>query len=174
MTVVSAGSDTGAGTVFKLLVFFHVLCATGGFGALIYRSYVLDNARRRGFAAAAGALATFGQVAQIGEVLLYGAGVFGVAAAADGGDHTSLGRPWVAASLAIFVVMVGLLHGLVRPAERRFKAALLELAQAPAVAPPGRPPQLSQLDASYRRIAAGMGVFNILLVAVLYLMVFQP
>ena len=118
-------------------------------------------------------MASFGQVAQIGEVLLYGAGIFGVAAAADGGPQTSF-SPWVSATLAIFVVMVGLLHGLVRPAERRFRAALLELAQAPAVAPPGRPPQLALLDGLYRRIAAGMGIFNLLLVAAIYLMVFQP
>ena len=113
-------------------------------------------------------------VAQVGEVLLYGAGVFGVVAAATGGSRTSFARPWVSAALVVFVVMVGLLHGLVRPAERRYRAAMLELAQAPAMAPPARPPQLAELDRLYRRIGVGMGLFNILLLGVIYLMVFKP
>jgi hypothetical protein len=160
--------------VYQVFVLLHVICAVGGAGALVYRSLVLDLARRRGYPAAAGVLAVFGQVAQVGEVLLYGTGAFGIAAAASGGSRTSFSRPWVSAALAVLVVMIGVLHGLVRPAERRYKAALLELAQAPAVAPPARPPQLAELDRLYRRVGAGMGIFNVLLVGVLYLMVFKP
>jgi hypothetical protein len=168
---VAAPSDS---RLYQLFVLLHVICVVGGFGAIVYRSFVLDLARRRGFAAAAGVLAVFGQVVQVGEFLLYGAGVFGIAAAATGGSGTSFSRPWVSAALAVFVVMVGVLHGLVGPAERRYKAALLELAQAPAMAPPGRPPQLAEFDRLYRRIGAGMGIFNLLLLGVLYLMVFKP
>jgi len=165
---------TGPDGLYKFCVLFHVICVVGGFGAIVYRSFVLDLARRRGYAAAAGALAVFGQVAQVGEFLLYGAGVFGVLAAATGGSQTSFARPWVSAALGVFVLMVGALHGLVRPAERRYRAALLELAQTPAMAPPARPPQLAELDRLYRRIGAGMGVFNVLLLGALYLMVFKP
>jgi hypothetical protein len=162
------------GTLYKFFVLVHVICVVGGSGAIIYRSFVLDLARRRGPAATAAALAVFGQVAQVGEALLYGAGVFGIAAAATGGGQTSFGRPWVSAALGLLVVMVGVLHGLVRPAERRYRAAMLELAQTPAMAPPARPPQLAELDRLYRRIGAGTGIFNVLLLGAIYLMVFKP
>ena len=136
---------------------------------------MLDLARRRGFAAAAGVLAVFGQVAQMGEVLLYGAGVFGIAAAAAGGEPDIL-QPALGERCprSFSWSWSGVLHGLVRPAERRYRAAMLELAQTPAMAPPARPPQLAELDRLYRRIGAGMGVFNVLLLGVLYLMVFKP
>jgi hypothetical protein len=174
VTALVAATAAPAGRLYQFFVLLHVICVVGGFGAIAYRSLVLDLARRRGYAAAAGVLAVFGQVAQVGEILLYGAGLFGFLAVAVGDDQTSFSRPWVGAALGVFVVMIGLLHGLVRPAEHRYRAAMLELAQAPAMAPPARPPQLAELDRLYRRIGAGMGVFNVLLLGVLYLMVFKP
>jgi hypothetical protein len=42
------------------------------------------------------------------------------------------------------------------------------------MAPPARPPQLAELDGLYRRIGAGMGIFNVLLLGAVYLMVFRP
>ncbi len=167
-------ASVAPGGLFKFFVLLHVVCVVGGFGAIIYRSFVLDLARRRGYVVAAGVLAVFGQVAQLGEFLLYGAGLFGILAAATGGSQTSFSRPWVGAALGVFVVMVGALHGLVRPAERRYREAMLELAQTPAMAPPARPPQVAELDHLYRRIGAGMGLFNVLLLGALYLMVFKP
>lgn len=158
---------------FHLLVLLHVVCAVGGPGVLVYRALVLDLARRRGDAAAAGVLAVNGQVSAIGEVLLYGTGVFGIAAAAAGG-HRYFNQAWVIAALAVLVLMVGALHGLVRPAERRYRKAMLELAQAPSLKPPARPPQRAEMDSLYRRVGAGMAVFNVLLLGALYLMVFKP
>ena len=83
-------------------------------------------------------------------------------------------KPWVIAALVVFVVMLGVLHGLVRPAERRYREAMLELAETPAMAPPQRPPQMAEMDQLYRRIGIGMGAFNVLLLGALYLMVFKP
>ena len=165
---------TAPGGLYNFFVLLHVVCVVGGFGALVYRSFVLDLARRRGNVVAAGVLGVFGQVVQVGEFLLYGAGVFGALAALTGGTQTSFARPWVGAALGVYVVMLGVLPGLVRPAERRYRAALLELAQTPAMAPPARPPQLAELDGLYRRIGAGMGTFNVFLLGAVYLMVFRP
>jgi hypothetical protein len=172
--VSTVGSAAPAGWGYQLLVLLHVVCAVGGFGGLLYRSFVLDLARRRGDAAAAGSLAVFGQVSQVAEALVYLALVFGLAAVAVGSGTVSFGRPWVWAALAAWLVMVGLLHGLVRPAEKKYRSTMLELAQLPPVPPPGRPTQLAALDSLYRRVGLGMGLFNVLLLGSLYLMVFQP
>ena len=72
---------TAPGGLYNFFVLLHVVCVVGGFGALVYRSFVLDLARRRGNVVAAGVLGVFGQVVQVGEFLLYGAGVFGALAA---------------------------------------------------------------------------------------------
>jgi hypothetical protein len=166
---------TGApGVGFQILLLLHVICAVGGFGGVIYRAFALDSARRKGEAATAGVLAVYGQVSSVAEVLIYGALVFGAGAVAADHGNPSFHKPWVPIAVGCYVVMVGVLHGMVRPSERRYRATLLELAQAPAVAPPGRPPQLAELDRLYRRLGAGMGIFNVVLVAALYLMVFKP
>ncbi len=162
------------GVAFNLFVLLHIICAVGGFGALIYRGWVLDLARRKGAPAAAGVLSVYGQVGQVGEVLIYGVLIFGIAAIAATSDHTLFRKPWVVAALAVFVAVVALLHAVVRPAERRYKRAMLELAQTPAMAPPARPPQLAEMDRLYRRVAIGMGIFNVLVLGALYLMVFKP
>jgi hypothetical protein len=163
-----------ASVLFQSFVLLHIICAVGGFGALVHRSLVLDLARRRGDAAAAGVLAVYGQISQIGEVLVYGVLVFGLAAVAAAPSGISFSRPWVGAAIVVYVVMVGVLQGLVRPAERRYRRTMLELAQMPAVAPPKRPPQLGELDGLYRRVGVGMGIFNVCLIGALYLMVFRP
>jgi hypothetical protein len=143
---------------------------------MFYRSLALDLARRRGDAAAAGILSVYGQISQVGEAFFYGVVVFGLAAvaASPGSYDISFSKPWVGTALVLYVVMLGALHGVVRPSEKRYRRTMLELAQLPAMAPPKRPPQLAQLDGLYRRIALGMGVFNLCLLAALYLMVFKP
>jgi len=170
----TAAAATGPGLAYNLMVLLHVVCVVGGFGPIVYRSYALELSRKRGDAAAAGMLAAYGQVSQVSEVLMYGVLVFGLAAVGTSSGRVSFGDAWVSAAFGIYVVMLGLLHAVVRPAERRYRAAMLELAQTPAMAPPERPPQRAELDGLSRRVGAAMGAFNVLLLGALYLMVFKP
>jgi len=175
-TIATKATDAATGgdsVLFQVLLFAHIACAVGGFGGLAYRALGLDFARRRGQAATAGVLDVYGQVSVVAEALVYGVVVLGFAtlAAAHGSEFH---RPWVPVAVAVYVIMLGLLHGVVKPAEKRYRQTLLALAQAPAEAPPARPPQLAVLDSLYRRIGAGMGGFNLLLLVALYLMVFKP
>ncbi len=163
------------GWLYDILVLAHVACAVGGFGAIVYRSLVLDLARHKGRAGAAeaGVLAVYGQVSLFAEALVYGVAVFGLAALGTQGS-SYWGKPWVIAALAVYVVIVGALHAVVRPAERNYRRTLLELAQLPPVEPPARPPHFARLDSLYRQVAAGTGLVNVCLVGELYLMVFKP
>jgi len=172
--IAAVHSAPSVSVLFQSFLLLHIICAIGGFGALVHRSFALDLARRRGDAATAGVLAVYGQLSQVGEVLVYGVLLFGLAAVAAAPSGISFAKPWVGAALGVYIVMVGVLHGLVRPAERRYRKTMLELAQMPAMAPPKRPPQLAELDRQYRRIGAGMGIFNLALIGALYLMVFRP
>ncbi|MHB1497282.1 MAG: hypothetical protein ACYCXN_05155 [Acidimicrobiales bacterium] len=166
----------GTGWPYHLLVLLHIICAVGGFGAVMYRGFSLDLARRQGSAGAAeaGVLAVQGQVSQFAEILIYGVVVFGVAAIGESGHSSQFSKAWVIAGLVVYFVMLGVLHGMVRPAERSYRSTLLELAQVPPTKPPARPPQFAQLDSLRRRISAGTGLFNVLLIGALYLMVFKP
>jgi len=160
----TAALSSGPSVLFDLFVLLHLVCVVGGFGGIVYRAFALEAARRRGEAATAGILDVYGQVSVIAEVLIYGALVFGVAALAADHGSSIFHRVWVPIAVGVYVVMLGVLHGLVRPSEKRY----------PPVAPPARPPHLAELDRVYRRLGAGMGLFNVLLLAALYLMVFKP
>jgi hypothetical protein len=161
-------------TLFQLMVLLHLICVIGGFGAIIYNGLAFELARRRNPLTAAGVLDVDSQIAQFGEILLYGVFLFGIGAVVTSQHHLNFGLPWVSAGLGLFVAMIGVRHAMVRPAERRSRAALLELARQPSLPPPGRPPQMDELDSLARRIAIGSGAFNVLLLAAIVVMVIKP
>lgn len=174
MTAVHTEAATSLGALAQAFLFLHILCAIGGFGGLVYRGLALEVARRRGDAATAGVLSVYSQISVVAEILVYGVLIFGIATVAASHNSSEYHKPWLVIAIVVYVLMIGLLHGLLRPAERRYREALLELAELPAVAPPARPPQLAELEALNGRIGLATGGLNVLLVVALYLMVFRP
>ena len=85
--IAAVHSAPSVSVLFQSFVLLHVICAIGGFGALVHRSFVLDLARRRGDAAAAGVLAVYGQISQVGEVLVYGVLLFGAGGGRGGAER---------------------------------------------------------------------------------------
>ena len=158
------------GTGYRILVFAHLLCVIGGFGFLGYSGLMLVAGRRR--AAALGTLEATLTVGVLAETLVYGAIVFGIAAV--GSSHAwGFGQAWVIISLALTVADIGVLHGVIRPAQRTYASlarALVSVGNPLAE----RPPEVGRIEALERRIALGWGAFNLVAVVVVGLMVFHP
>ena len=156
---------------------FHLVCVIGGFGALAYNGLFLTLARRRGSPGMA-AIEINGQVSGFAELLVYGAFLFGIAAVATSSSKWGFGQAWVSAAFALFIVAVGVLHGLIKPSERRYHALATSLASMPAgpggAASVDRSAEVAQLNALEKRISLGWGLFNLIVVVVIYLMVFKP
>jgi hypothetical protein len=116
------------------------------------------------------------QVSGMAEMLVYGAFLFGIAAVAASSSHWTFGQAWVSAAFALFLVDVGILHGLIRPAQREYRALAARLAMASVGGAGGDagPAEGERLGALERRASLGWGVFNLIVVAVMYLMVFKP
>jgi hypothetical protein len=163
------------GTAYWLLVLGHLLCVVGGFGALAYNGLFLSLARRRG-AAGAAALEVNQQVSGMAEMLVYGAFLFGIAAVAASSSHWSFSQAWVSTAFGLFLVDVGILHGLIKRSQREYQALSTRLAAVPAGGVGGEagPADVERLDALERRVSVGWGLFNLIVVAVVYLMVFKP
>ncbi len=161
------------GTGYNLLVTGHLLCVIGGFGYLAYSGLTLVVGRRRG--AAIGTLEVTLQVGALAEALIYGAFLFGVAAV-GASSSLSFSQAWVSASLALYLVAVGILHGVVKRSQRRYLALAGAIADsgASALARLAVSGDEVELGAVERRISLGWGGFNLLVVAVVALMVFQP
>ncbi|MHB8506377.1 MAG: hypothetical protein ACYDEN_11785 [Acidimicrobiales bacterium] len=158
------------GTGFDILLTLHLFCVVGGFGYLAYSGLTLVVGRRRG--AALGTLEVTLQVGGLAELLVYGAFVFGVAAV--GSSHRfGFGETWVWASTTLYLVAIGVLHGVIRRSQKEYVAAARQLTETRGPVA-GIAPEVRRIERLEQRIAGGWGVFNLVVVAVLVLMVFRP
>ena len=193
---VPPGTVDPVSTTYRILVMAHLLCVVGGFGALAYNGLFLTLARRRGNPGMA-AIEINAQVSGFAEFLVYGVFLFGIAAVATSSSKWGFGQAWVSAAFALFIVAVGVLHGMIRPSQRRFVSLATSLAEMPAPSaarsgalpaggprdgtpgntgggPADRSADVAQLNGLERRISLGWGLFNLIVVVVIYLMVFKP
>ena len=164
------------GTAFKILVLLHLLCVIGGFGALAFNGLYMSLAQRRPAGGTSAVLEVNRMVSGLAEALVYAAIVFGIAAVGASHKAIGFGDAWVSAALAVVVVAIGVLHGWIRPRQRRYAAIVQTLEQpfGPDEAPDSRDADLAVLQHTERQVGLGWAVFNILVVGVVYLMVFKP
>jgi hypothetical protein len=154
---------SGHPAAYDVLVGLHVLSAVIGFGAVaISGAYgaVGRNAGRPGARAqAAEEVQRYFSSGSAIEYLVLVAPLFGVAAMSVRPGGSEFGQLWVVAGLAIWVLAGGLLTAVVRPAERRIRAAGADVAAAVEDA---------------RRLTWAAAASDLLFVAALLLMVTQP
>ncbi len=160
-------------TWYHVLLLGHLLCVIGGFGTLAYNGLYLSLARRRGPASSLGALELNRLVSVPAELLVYGAFVFGIAAVGASHSTWKFSQGWVSAAFGLFIVDVGVLHGLIKPAQRHYVSLCGRLVAAgPEVEP--RTTEVATLTSLEKRISLGWGLFNLIVIVVVYLMVFRP
>jgi uncharacterized membrane protein len=162
------GTVAEVGTGYDILLLLHLLCAIGGFGYLAYSGLTLTIGRRRG--AAIGTLEVSMQVGGLAELLVYGAFLFGVAAV-GASKAWGFGQAWVWISMGLYLVAIGILHGVIRRNQREYTTLAKEIASSEGPVPGA---SVRRVEALERRIVGGWGAFNVLVVAVLALMVFRP
>ncbi|MDQ6783644.1 MAG: hypothetical protein M3063_09420 [Actinomycetota bacterium] len=160
-------------TGFRIFVLLHLICVIGGFGGLAYNGVYLTLARRRKVGASV-VMEVNKQVSGLAELLVYGTVLFGIAAVGSSKSVYGFSQAWVSAALALYFVDVGILHGWIRRHQRRYTAIAAALVVATDTPPQAQPPEIAELASLEKRIAAGWGVFNMVVLVVLYLMVFTP
>lgn len=169
---VHASASSTPGTGYHVLVMLHLLCVIGGFGFLAYNGAHLSLLRRRGGGVSSGALVVNRDLSQLAELLIIAALVFGIAAVGSSSKTITFGQGWVVGAMVGWVVALSLLHGFIRPRQRRYLAVANRTAEIPPGG--GRPPEVAVLDGLERAIALGWGGFNLVVLVVVYLMVFKP
>jgi uncharacterized membrane protein len=164
------------GTGFNILVMLHIICVVGGFGALAYNGLYLSLAQRRPQGGTSAVLEVNRMVSGLAEALVYAAILFGIAAVGASHKHIGFGDAWVSAALAVAVVDIGILHGWIRPNQRRYTAMVqkLEAPLGPQETPETRAPDAMELQRLEKRVDFGWLAFNLFVIGAVYLMVFQP
>jgi hypothetical protein len=127
--------------VYKLLLVLHILCAIVGFGAVylnaIYGRQIQKHQGREGLAIYE---ANF-RVSAIGQYFIYGVFVFGFLLVLSSDDVWEFKQTWIWLAMALYVVGLGVSHGVLLPAVKRMGVLMRELVDAgpPAAgAPAGR------------------------------------
>lgn len=156
--MLAAISSTG----YEIVKTLHVLTAIIGFGTLALQGVAaraaLDNKGPAGGLVAR----TSTKISSIAEVAILLVPVFGIALVFMSGDVYRFEQPWLSASFVLYLIGLGLGLGVIRPAAKRFDAAV------------GDPAQAEEAERLGKTLAIVSGIANLLWVVVLFLMVLKP
>jgi hypothetical protein len=157
---------------YNVSVLLHLICVIVGYGALgIDWLSGTQSQRFQGGEAYAVAQARYTTTVKVATRFLYGVPVFGLLAVALSQGDISMGEAWISAALGVWLVSVGVLHGMVIPARRQMLVLLGELA--------GRPDDAmsrltTRLSTAGQKAALGQSLISLLTVAALVLMIWKP
>jgi uncharacterized membrane protein len=170
-------ADINSGT-YKLVLVLHILAAMVGFGGVFLNSLYGQQAKARtGREGLAIAQANY-LVSNVAEFFIYAVFVFGVLLVLLSDDAWTFGQFWIWASMALFIIGLGLAHGVLRPNVRRMNLLMAELAEvgSPPMgeSPGGPPPQVTELEERGQRVGLAGTALNVLVVLILFLMVWKP
>ena len=182
--------DTG----YKIVLVLHILTVIVGIGAVtlngLYGAQVKARMGPEGKAIFEANL----KVSAIAEYFVYAIPVFGIALVFMSDDVIEFDQTWIWLSILIYIVAMGISHGVMFPTARKMQALMTELnAMGPppgaggpgaggpppgAVGPPpgagGPPPQVAQLEAMGKKLGVGGTTLNLLTVVLVVLMVWKP
>jgi Predicted integral membrane protein (DUF2269) len=164
------GTNSG---IFKLLVVLHILSAIVGLGGVLLNGlYAAQAQKRQGPTGRAVSEANYA-VSTVAEKVIYLIPVFGILLVLASDSGVSFGDTFVWLSLGLFVIALGISHSVLIPGHRRINGLLLEMEQGP---PPvgGPPPQVAQIQALGQKQGGAAMVLDVILVAILALMIWQP
>lgn len=143
---------------YKLLLFLHLLSVVIGFGGYMLNGLFGRQAAKQTDEGGKAINGAFLQVSKVSQYAMYGVLIFGIGliGAAKKGAGLSFSTPWVGPAILVWVLMVGVLHGLILPAQTKLAGG------------DGDRASLTQ------RLSMSIGIMNLLLVVALVLMVWEP
>ncbi len=94
-------------------------------------------------------------------------------------DVFKFSQTWLWLALAVYVVALGISHGLLVPRVKKMIALMREMVDAGPAAgagsgPGGPPPQAGPLEALGKQVGVCDATLNIMLIVIVFLMVWKP
>jgi uncharacterized membrane protein len=160
-------------TGYEIVLVLHILSVVIGLGAVFLNAiYGAQAKARRGPEGLAIVQANF-KVSEIAQYFIYAIPIFGIALVFMSDDVIEFSDTWIWLSIVLYVVALGLSHGILLPSVRRMQVLMGEMI---AAGPPagGPPPQAAEMEQLGKRIAPVGATLNLLVVVIIALMVFKP
>lgn len=165
-----------ASTVYRLLLFAHVLCAIVGFGSTFVYPLIGSHAKKvRGIGAAEISNASLHAGHVLTGPFIIGNGVFGIALALTGPFEFS--DRFVGISFGLYLLAIAFSYGVHQPNLKHMNRLANELASMgppPAGATGGPPPQAAEMEKRGKDAGRNGGILSLIFVVVLLLMIFKP
>src|SRR3954471_6532585 len=141
---------TTASGIYKFVLVLHILCAIVGFGAVLLNGvYAAQAKKRSGPGGLAVTEANFA-VSKIGEYFIYAVFVLGMALVGMSDKQWKFSQSWLPISVVLYIIALGIAHGVLIRGHKRMIVLQGELVSAPAspagVASGGAPPQVAEMD----------------------------
>lgn len=147
---------------YNLVLLLHIVAVIVGFGGVVWAGVYNAKAMKSGSAAANISTVNF-EVNKISEYAIYLVPIFGIGLIGLSGGVYKFSQAWVSASFALYIVGVGVAHGLLIPSHRKLNAALS--AGGPSS------PEVASIN---QRLAIGGAVNDVVLAVILILMIWKP
>ena len=155
------------------MLVLHILTVVIGLGTVFLNGvYGAQIKARRGPEGLAIAEANL-TVTKLAEWFIYAIPIFGIALVFMSDDVIKFDETWVWLSLLLYIVAIGLSHGLLLPSVKRMHVLMKEMLAGP---PPegGPPPQAAEMEKLGKKVGAVGATLNLLVVVIIVLMVFKP
>lgn len=154
--------------MYEIVLLLHIAASIVGFGGIIAHSAYNAKAFGGNAGDARVLLSTTQTVTSLAHYAIYGVFALGIALVALSDGDISFGAPWISASFVVWFALVGLAHGMVKPAVRSLKEKAEGMNAATRMADD---PEVLSLA---KKLALGDGLTQLLIVVAIVLMVWQP
>jgi hypothetical protein len=115
-------------------------------------------------------------VSKVGQYFIYAVFVLGILLVLASNDNIGWDDTWVWLSILLYLIAIGFSHGFQQPNAERIVALAEELTAAgpPPEGAQGPPPQVAEIEATSKKLAAGGAFLQLILLAIIALMIFKP
>ena len=164
-------------TAYKIVLFLHILCAIVGFGTVFLNGLYGAQAKKR---PGPGGLAIQEAnlfVSHIAEYVIYAVFILGIGLVSMSDDAWKFSQTWVWLAMLLYIAGIGVSQGVLFPNAKKMRDLAAEMVAAgppPADAPPGRPPQVAEMERRGKTLGAASTFLHLLLVVILVLMIWKP
>ena len=165
-----------ASGMYKLLKLLHILVVIFGLGSVSLNALYGREARlRRGPGGLAITEANL-FVTEVATYIIYLIPVTGILLVMASDKVWSFSDVWVWLSLLLWVVGVGISHGVMKPTVKKMIATMKEMESAgpPAAGAQGPPPQVAVMEQLGARLGTFGPVLTVLLIVIVALMIWKP
>jgi hypothetical protein len=145
--------------IYKLFVVLHILAVVVGIGATMLNGVYAAKARQAGGPGAGAIMKANFEVTTLAEKVIYLIPVFGILAVLASHDLWDFSDTWIWLSLVLYVVALGIAHGVMMPNGKKMLAG------------PSGPEEAAAIG---KRLATGGMALNLLVVVLIALMVWKP